>query len=99
MVGWRFSHGTLVVNVLGCLIMGTVMGLIEHRQSFGHHTRILLTFGILGGFTTFSAFGYETFALLRANQYLPAMANVVLNVVACTAAVGVGWYATKAMAV
>ena len=96
--GGVFPHGTLVVNVLGCLLMGIVMGLVEYRQLFGPHARLVLTVGILGGFTTFSTFGYETFALLRDNEYVPALANVVLNVVACTAAVALGWIAAKAMA-
>jgi fluoride exporter len=97
--GGVFPHGTLAVNVLGCLLMGAVMGLVEYRQFFGPHARLLLTMGFLGGLTTFSTFGYETFMLLRDNEYVSALANVVLNVVACTVAVALGWLAVKALAV
>jgi len=97
--GGVFPFGTLAVNVLGCLLMGAVMGWVEYRQLFGPHTRILLTVGILGGLTTFSTFGYETFALLRDNEFYLAAGNVVLSVVVCTGAVMLGWLAAKAAGV
>ena len=90
-----FPYGTLVVNVLGCLLVGCVVGLVEYRQLFGPNVRLFLTVGILGGFTTFSAFGYETFALLRDNQHLLALANVAANVVTGVAAVLAGWFLAK----
>ena len=90
-----FPYGTLAVNVVGCLLLGGVMGLVEYRQLFPPNVRIFLTVGILGGFTTFSTFGYETFALLRDQQYLLAIANITANVVVGIVAVLVGWFVAK----
>jgi CrcB protein len=95
-----FPVGTLAVNVIGCLAIGAIWSLIEYRQWFGSpEIRIFVTIGILGGFTTFSAFGYETFALLRDGAYVAALLNVTANVVIGMIAVTVGWVAAKAIAV
>jgi CrcB protein len=83
------------VNVLGCFLLGGIMGLVEYKQLFGPGVRVFLTIGIMGGFTTFSTFGFETFALLRDNQYLLALANVAGNVIVGTAAVVAGWFLSK----
>jgi CrcB protein len=90
-----FPYGTMAVNVLGCLAIGLIWGLVEYRQWFSPDVRLFLTVGILGGFTTFSAFGYETFMLLRDGEYLPALANVTVSVVAGLAAVMAGWSVAK----
>ncbi len=90
-----FPFGTLAVNLLGCLVIGWLIGLVEYRQLFGPNVRLLLTVGMLGGFTTFSTFGYETFALLRDNEYLLALGNVAANVVIGLAAVTAGWLLAK----
>ena len=91
-----FPAGTLAVNVLGCFLLGAVMYLVEYREFFGAELRLFLTIGILGGFTTFSSFGYETFALLRDGEHLQALASVAANVLVGTAAVAGGWIAAKA---
>ena len=91
-----FPAGTLVVNVLGCFVLGAVMYLVEYREFFSAELRLFVTIGILGGFTTFSTFGYETFALLRDSEHLQALASVTANVVVGTAAVAGGWIAAKA---
>ena len=75
-----FPIGTLAVNVIGCLGIGLLAGLAETRGVFGPEVRVFLMIGVLGGFTTFSTFGYETFQLLRDVQVLPAVANVLLQV-------------------
>lgn len=90
-----FPAGTLAVNVLGCLAIGVFWSLVEVRQWFSPEVRLFVTFGILGGFTTFSAFGLETFRLLRDEAYLLALANVLGSVLVGTAAVAVGWAAVK----
>lgn len=94
-----FPAGTLLVNVLGCFVVGAFWGLVEYREWFSPEARIFATVGILGGFTTFSAFGYETFALLHDREYLLAAANVGANVVAGIVAVVLGWMVVKAFAV
>lgn len=82
--------GTLAVNVIGCLFIGAIMTLVEDRQVFRPETRLFLVTGILGGFTTFSSFGYETFALLRDGESWFALGNVAANVLLGLAAVIVG---------
>jgi CrcB protein len=94
-----FPIGTLVVNVIGCLVIGVFLSAAEFGDWLRPETRLLLTTGVLGGFTTFSAFGYETFALANERQYLAALGNISANVVLGLAAVGLGWMAGKALAV
>lgn len=60
--------GTLAVNMLGSLVIGLVAGLVEFRQMPGPDLRLFLVVGLLGGYTTFSAFSLETLVLLRAGQ-------------------------------
>lgn len=67
-VGASFPYETLVINVLGCLVLGALAGLNETRGVLGGSARAFLFIGLLGGFTTFSSFGYETFQLLRDGQ-------------------------------
>ncbi len=75
----EFPLGTLAVNVTGCLLIGVVNGLAETRQIMGPEMRLFFMIGLLGGFTTFSTFGYETLALIRDAEVLRAMANVALH--------------------
>lgn len=90
-----FPAGTLAVNVLGCLLMGVLMGLIEYRSSFGPQTRLLLTTGLLGSLTTFSAVGYETFDLIRRGSLGMAAGNIGANLLVGMAAVAIGWSLAK----
>jgi CrcB protein len=76
-----FPWGTLAVNLLGCLGIGVLMQLAEARGAFSAETRLLLATGLLGGFTTFSAFGNETLNLLRDAERALAAANVLANVI------------------
>ena len=85
-----FPYGTLAVNALGCLIIGLVAGYAEARQPLSSEAQAFLVVGVLGGFTTFSAFGIDTIRLLRDSAYLAASANVVLQVAIGLAAVVIG---------
>jgi len=76
-----FPLGTLAVNVLGCAVLGTLGGLAESRSLFGPGARLFVFLGILGGFTTFSTFAYETVALLREGEMAKGLLNVVASVV------------------
>ena len=87
---WRFPAGTFAVNVLGCLVAGVLAGLVERHDMFSQETRLLLFTGVLGGFTTFSAFGIETMFLLRRDETLVACANIVLSVLAGLGALWLG---------
>ena len=73
--------GTLVVNLVGCFGIGMIAGLAESRQFFAPEVRTFVLIGVLGGFTTFSTFGYETFALIRDTEYLRAITNIGLQVI------------------
>jgi CrcB protein len=88
--GSLFPWGTLVVNLLGCFAIGVLAQLAETRGAFGAETRILLFAGLLGGFTTFSAFGNETLNLLRDAERGLAAANVLAQVVLGLACVHLG---------
>ncbi len=74
-----FPYGTLVVNVVGCLVVGLLNGLADARSVLTPELRWLLVVGFLGGFTTFSAFGYETFALARSGNLVVAALNSALQ--------------------
>jgi CrcB protein len=89
-IDWRFPAGTFAVNVIGCLAAGILAGLAEKHDMFSADTRLLLFTGILGGFTTFSAFGLETMFLLKRGDVLIAAANVILSVLAGLLALWLG---------
>jgi len=97
-IDWRFPAGTFTVNVLGCLVAGVLAGLAQKHSMFSADTRLLLFTGLLGGFTTFSAFGLETMTLLKRGDIAIASANVLLSVAAGLAALwlGLGLAALKA---
>ena len=91
---YSFPLGTLLVNALGCLIIGALMAAADGRQWLSEEGRLFLTIGVLGSFTTFSTFGYDTFVLYRSGDLPLAMANVGLNVAVGLAAVlGGHWLA------
>lgn len=79
--GDLFPYGTLVINSTGCLAIGFLAGLAETRGMFTGETRVFLLIGVLGGYTTFSTFGYETFQLLRDGQAAMAASNMLLQVI------------------
>jgi len=89
-----FPYGTLVVNLSGCLAIGVLAGFAESRQLFGPEFRIFALIGLLGGFTTFSTFGYETFAMIRDAEYVHAAANIGVQVIAGLALVWLGYVVT-----
>ena len=86
---WAFPLGTFIVNVLGCLIAGVLIGIAEYRNFLTPELRLLVFTGFLGGFTTFSAFGVETVALIERAQYGVAAFYVISSVV-CGVAVLLG---------
>lgn len=88
--GAGFPYGTLLVNVAGCFIIGLLMVSLEERFTATPELRLFLTVGILGGFTTFSSFSYETLALARDGDFLEALANVGFSVVTGLSATWIG---------
>jgi len=85
-----FPYGTLVVNLVGCLVIGFLGGLADNRQVFSPESRLFVFIGILGGFTTFSSFAYETSAFLNDGQVVAASFNVGLQVLLGLVAVWIG---------
>jgi len=88
-------YGTLVVNVVGCFLIGLIAGLAETRQVLSEATRTFVVVGLLGGFTTFSAFGYESITLAREGQTVAAAANVGLHVGLGLTAVWIGFSVSR----
>lgn len=89
-----FPYGTLTVNLFGCLVIGALTGLVDARQLFSPEFRTFALIGVLGGFTTYSTFGYETFALLRDAEFSRVLAYVGVHVVAGLALVWAGYNLT-----
>ena len=85
-----FPYGTLAVNLIGCFIIGFLSQLAESRGVFTAESRTFVFIGILGGFTTFSAFGNETMTLWRDGQNTLALANVAAHLVLGLGAVWIG---------
>ena len=83
----RFPLSTFAVNIAGCFLIGALAALVEHRDFFSTDTRLFLFTGLLGGFTTFSAFGYETFFLARRGEMAVAASYAALSVLVGVAAV------------
>ncbi len=87
--GWPW--GTMAVNVVGGLAMGLLTGWLAFRGGAGGETvRLFAAVGVLGGFTTFSAFSLETVRLAEEGQMAAAAANAALNLVLCLAACVLG---------
>lgn len=86
----RFPFGTLAVNALGCLIMGALAGVAEQSGALSANTRLLLFTGVLGGFTTYSAFAYESWLLGRDHAWALAAANIFAQLILGLGAVVVG---------
>ena len=89
-----FPWGTFIVNVVGCLCIGALMAWFDTHKHEGAQN--LLVVGILGGFTTFSSFGFETMRLIRYEHWNLAFANLAGNLVLGLLAVGLArWCVMK----
>ncbi len=93
----EFPYGTLIVNVLGCLVIGFLGGLAVNKQFLSEHSRLFLFTGILGGFTTFSAFSLETFYLMRTAHWALALLNVTAQLMLGLGATALGYWVSKAL--
>ena len=91
----RFPVGTLAVNLLGCALIGVFAAFAEALPGLNGPARLLLVTGVLGGYTTFSAFGLETMLLLRRGDAALAAGYVAASVLLGLAAV---WLGMKAVA-
>jgi CrcB protein len=97
LLGGLFPYATLVVNTSGCFLMGLLFQLLlRHAPGFAHDLRAFLLIGLLGGYTTFSAFALETVLLLEGEEYWRALGNILLSVLMCVGASGLGIWAARA---
>jgi CrcB protein len=91
MFGFGFPFGTLIVNIVGSFLIGLLTGLFAYRAGLvPQHARLFLTTGVLGGFTTFSAFSLDAALLLERHSYSMAMAYIVGSVFASLVALFLG---------
>ena len=88
--GYGFPYGTLIVNVAGSFLMGLLAGYFAFRPGLGQHMRLFLTTGLLGGFTTFSAFSLDAALLVERHSYGLAAGYIVGSVAAGLAALFFG---------
>lgn len=88
--GADFPYGTLIVNVVGCFIIGIFMTLTTERFIVNPYWRLLITVGFVGGLTTFSSFSYETFRVLEDSNMIMALYNIGLNLLLGFAATWIG---------
>lgn len=84
-------HGTMLVNILGSLLIGYLINLLPHDSSNNEFLRLALITGVLGGFTTFSAFSMDTLLLMQSGEVGRAMLNIVLTLSGTLIAVFIGF--------
>ena len=93
-LGSEFPYGTLFINVLGSFLIGFVQQVGLTTLAIPETARLVLTIGVMGGFTTYSSFSYETISLIENGSWLGAVANVVLTtglcLVVCVLGLGLG---------
>jgi CrcB protein len=97
LLGDRFPWGTLGVNLIGCFVLGCLAAASFEGQALGPNARLFLFIGVLGGFTTFSAFGYETLALIQSGRLGSAILSASAHLVLGLAAVWVGGAAARSL--
>ena len=87
-------YATALVNLIGCFVIGFLAGLVaSHRMTVSPGVRAFVFVGILGGFTTFSSFGLDTFSLAHGGRPGAAVVNVLVQVVAGCVLVAAGYFA------
>jgi len=86
-----FPWGTFIVNVAGCFAFGLIAGLGMGRIPLGQASRLFLLTGVLGGFTTYSSFAFDTLDLARAGQPALAVLNVAAQIIIGVAATWTGF--------
>lgn len=89
-VGTAFPYATLTVNVMGSFLLGAIMHVGLTTNLMSPELRLILTTGIMGGFTTYSTFNYETMEYLRAGAFWLAGLNVAATLLLCLLAGALG---------
>ena len=86
----QFPWGTLAVNIIGSFLIGLLMVLLLKAGEWRESSRLLLVTGVMGGFTTFSCFSWETWKLVEDGRLVMAMTNILASVVICLVATFAG---------
>lgn len=81
-LSFSFPVGTLIVNISGCFILGVIYGLMERGEILSQESRLFLTIGFCGGFTTFSSFAFENVLILRDGNFMQSALYISLSVFA-----------------
>lgn len=87
--GMSFPYGTLFINIVGSALMGVIIGLFAGSHLAGQEMRLFLTTGVLGGFTTFSAFSLEVVTLWERGQHMASIGYVLASIIISIIALGV----------
>ena len=97
LVGVAFPWGTLVINIVGSFLMGIVVEVIARRAGASAELRLFIATGVLGGFTTFSAFSLETALLWERGAHVAAAAYVAASVAGAIAALFAGLWLARSL--
>ena len=97
-LGPAFPFGTLIVNASGSFLLAVIMGVAGPRDPLTPEVRLLLGAGVMGGYTTYSSFNWETLALAQRGSLSLALANVSLTVVVCLVAGVLGLFLARLLA-
>ena len=95
--GTAFPYGTLVVNIVGCFLIAAILQVALNAATFSPTLRLALTTGLLGGFTTYSSFAYETTLLFQTGSSTAALTNFALTTLGCFGAVLLGSLVGRAL--
>jgi len=90
-----FPWGTLIVNLVGCLVIGLLWGFFSKNSSESSSWALFMIVGICGGFTTFSTFSKEALMMLQAGNFISLLAYVTISVIAGIALVAAGYYLVR----
>ena len=96
--GSHFAFGTLVVNVIGCLVLGVILELDSQTDWINTPVRLFFAVGFLGAFTTFSTFGFETLKYMQQGSHHLAVLNIASNLVLGLLAIWLGWILARIIA-
>jgi CrcB protein len=88
----HFPYGTLFVNFLACFVLGTLVGVADHKQIISPNARLFWTVGFCGGFSTFSTFSSETLTLIQTGFQFSGLVYVLASLLLCLAATYLGLY-------
>lgn len=91
----NFFLGTFLVNIIGCLLIGLVMGLFTKGKLLTENQMLLLVAGFCGGFTTFSAFAFEKHSLLKSGEILHFSIYAILSIIIGILAVSLGIWLSR----